>query len=61
MLLDKFYKVNRSLVCQEEDDARDQEFVIAIVILAYSQLCILIDCHDTNPKSLRRFVAVPQV
>lgn len=61
MLLDKFHKVNRSLVCQEKDDTRDQELVIPIVVLAYSQLCFLTNCHDTNPESLRRFAAVPQV
>jgi hypothetical protein len=61
MFFDKLPNVDRSLVSQEKNNARYQEFVVPIVILVESQLWILIDCHGTNPKSLCCFVAVSQV
>jgi hypothetical protein len=61
MFFDKLWKVDRGLVCQEKDNARYQEFVISIIVLADSQLLISINYRDTNSESFCCFVAVPQV
>jgi hypothetical protein len=61
MFFDKLWKVDRSLVCQKKDNARYQEFVISIIVLADGQLLISIKYRDTNSESFRCFVAVSQV
>lgn len=61
MLFDELWNVDRCLVCQEKDNAGNQELIISIIVLANGQLWVSINICSTNPESLRCFVAVTQV